>query len=103
MLDSLELAFLEYDKDFYGFVPLAKFHEILGKNEIEITDSSVKEKFEKTLMLIDDGVDYYGFLRSLREYGTQSDCEGKTLVEIIEYMAEIHNWEEEVLCCNIYI
>ena len=54
----------------------------------------MKDLFEKALMLIDDGVDYYGFLRSMRENGTISENEGKTLLEIMEYMGEMHHWEE---------
>ena len=95
-MDHLELAFLDYDNDFYGFVPLLKFHEILKINNLEISNEEMKEKFDKTLMLIDDGVDYYGFLRHMREYGTEPDCEGKSLIEIMEYMAEMHDWEQRV-------
>ena len=43
-------------------------------------------------MLIDDGVDYYGFLRSLRENGTLAENEGKSLLEIMQYMGEMHEF-----------
>ena len=64
-INNLEIAFEEYDEDYYGFIEYDKFLSILKQNRINL--SSKQETFIMTaLTLIDEGVDYYGFLQIVR-------------------------------------
>jgi len=83
LLEELEDAFLVVDNDCFGFIPFETFMKILNDADIELS-SKDRVYFTKTLMLIDDGVDYYGFLRHVRELGANTN---KTIQEVIETIA----------------
>ena len=64
-INNLEIAFEEYDEDYFGFIEYDKFLSILKENKVNL--SQKQETFLiMALTLIDEGVDYYGFLQIIR-------------------------------------
>eukprot|EP00483_Globobulimina_turgida_P007120 UN07134 len=83
-MTKLEGALEAADPDFYGFIEYNTFLKVLKSNDIKL--SAKNETFlMNALVLIEEGVDYYAFVRRIREEGMRSD---KTLQQICESIAQ---------------
>eukprot|EP00484_Ammonia_sp_Unknown_P030329 CAMPEP_0197034278 /NCGR_PEP_ID=MMETSP1384-20130603/12440_1 /TAXON_ID=29189 /ORGANISM="Ammonia sp." /LENGTH=563 /DNA_ID=CAMNT_0042464185 /DNA_START=22 /DNA_END=1713 /DNA_ORIENTATION=- len=78
-INNLQTDFEEYDDDFFGFIEYDSFLRILKANKVNLSDK--QETFLiSSLTLIDEGVDYYGFLQFLRNRAAKAPNDNLTKI-----------------------